>query len=258
MKADYMAAPRLAHKGRKALVSTRGFITAGTRTYSNQIVPFPIDIKGRFEGYFSLAVRGNSLIEAGINDGDYLLMRKAEAPENEAIMLILYEGHSTVKRVKMHKGQVFLCWEDGSGRQMGAAPGGYEVQGKFVAIERKPVKRPTQPIMQQYYRFLLDKLYLGRYILVETYSMGFSLLSECNLLASSGLSSEVYPSPNKGLLQNIFKLFTCLGLFFQKHGTVQIKPGNKNIGCLGLVPPFNSYGLLRRMFCKELLYVHEL
>lgn len=139
-------APRLVHKDRKkAPASFRGFASANVSkdlvAYPNQIIPFPIDgIKERFEGYFSLAVRGSSLVEAGINDGDYMLIQRAEAPENGAIMLVSYEGHNTVKRVKIHNGRVFLCWEDGSGRKLEATSADYEVQGKFMAIERRPEK----------------------------------------------------------------------------------------------------------------------
>jgi repressor LexA len=117
-----------------------GFTAAGTpkdiTIYQNQVIQFSIDaIKGRIANHFSLTVCGTSMIEAGINDGDEILLRKAEAPENGAIMLVRHEDQSAVKRIRIKKGRVFLCWEDGSHRQIEANSSDYEVQGKFVNIQ---------------------------------------------------------------------------------------------------------------------------
>ena len=122
-----------------------GFTAAGIpkdiTVYPNQILQFPLNtIKGRLSDYFSLAVCGTSMTEAGIQDGDYILLRKAESPENGAIMLVRHEDKSTVKRIRINKGHIFLCWEDGSHRQIEVDSADYEVQGKFVNILRTAIK----------------------------------------------------------------------------------------------------------------------
>ena len=72
-------------------------------------VPGPI-LKGDKSRYFSVEIRGTSMIRAGIKDGDYAIMRRAEGPENGKVMLVRYGNESTVKRIRIEKGRVFLCW----------------------------------------------------------------------------------------------------------------------------------------------------
>ena len=77
------------------------------------------------------------MTEAGINDGDYILVQKAETPEHGAIMLVRCEDQSTVKRIKIQGRRVFLCWEDGSHTKIEVNSADYEVQGKFVEVLKK-------------------------------------------------------------------------------------------------------------------------
>ncbi|MDR0476236.1 MAG: hypothetical protein LBH43_21540 [Treponema sp.] len=110
--------------------------------YPNQVIQFPLDaIKGRITSYCSLTVRGSSMTGAGIRDGDNILFQKTEAPKNGAVMLVRYKNKKTVKRVRIKEGAVFLCWDDGSNKQMMVDSEDYEIQGKLAAIERKPRKR---------------------------------------------------------------------------------------------------------------------
>jgi SOS-response transcriptional repressor LexA len=81
------------------------------------------------------------MIEAGIFDGDNILFQNSESLEDGAIMLVKYKNKMTVKRIMMKEGQIYLCWDDGSNRQMMVDSEDYEVQGKFMAIERRPGKR---------------------------------------------------------------------------------------------------------------------
>jgi len=37
--------------------------------------------------------------------------------------------------------ETYACWEDGSGHKVRLEGEGYEIQGKLVALERKPGKR---------------------------------------------------------------------------------------------------------------------
>jgi hypothetical protein len=81
------------------------------------------------------------MIMAGIYDGDYALLRRAEGFENGAVMLVRYEGSSTLKRVRIAEGpageeEVSICWEDGSGQAVRLAGEGYEAQGKLAAVDR--------------------------------------------------------------------------------------------------------------------------
>jgi len=61
---------------------------------------------------------------------------------NGEIMLVRHDNSSTLKRIKVieKNGQeeVYICWEDGSNRQIKLKGEGYEIQGLLVANERKP------------------------------------------------------------------------------------------------------------------------
>jgi repressor LexA len=102
-----------------------------------RVVPYPgKSIKGEQSDYFSVLVEGTSMTNAGIQNGDYVVVRHAEEPKHGKIMLIRHENESTVKRVKKIKGQWVLCWEDGSGKQEPVNEGEYEIQGEYVGLIR--------------------------------------------------------------------------------------------------------------------------
>ena len=58
--------------------------------------PIPIDFVGNSD-CFMLTVRGESMIEAGILDGDYILVRKQNNATNGEIVVALIEDEATVK-----------------------------------------------------------------------------------------------------------------------------------------------------------------
>ena len=53
---------------------------------------------GSAEGVFALRVKGESMIEDGIHDGDFLFVRKQPRAERGAVVVALIEGEATVKR----------------------------------------------------------------------------------------------------------------------------------------------------------------
>jgi repressor LexA len=58
--------------------------------------PIPIDFVGNSES-FMLTVRGESMVEAGILDGDYILVKAANTARNGEIVVALIEDEATVK-----------------------------------------------------------------------------------------------------------------------------------------------------------------
>ena len=77
-----------------------GKITAGAPILAVENVtdtfPIPLDFVGNTES-FMLKVRGESMIEAGILDGDLILVKKQNAAENGQIVVALIEDEATVK-----------------------------------------------------------------------------------------------------------------------------------------------------------------
>ena len=77
-----------------------GKITAGQPILAVENItdsfPIPVDFIGNSES-FMLVVRGESMIEAGIFDGDYILVRKQNTAENGEIVVALIDDEATVK-----------------------------------------------------------------------------------------------------------------------------------------------------------------
>ncbi|MDR7400708.1 MAG: transcriptional repressor LexA [Armatimonadota bacterium] len=78
-----------------------GRVTAGEPILAQQNIedylPLPADLLGGAEG-FLLHVRGDSMIGAGIYDGDLLLVRRQSTARNGDIVVARLEDEATVKR----------------------------------------------------------------------------------------------------------------------------------------------------------------
>jgi len=57
-------------------------------------------------------VSGNSMIDAGIHDGDLLVIDKSLDPENNKIAVCFIDGEFTVKRIQIEKDTVWLLAEN--------------------------------------------------------------------------------------------------------------------------------------------------
>lgn len=88
-----------------------GKITAGAPILAVENVtdtfPIPIDFVGNSES-FMLTVRGESMIEAGILDGDYILVKKQNSANNGEIVVALIEEEATVKTFYKEKDHIRL------------------------------------------------------------------------------------------------------------------------------------------------------
>lgn len=88
-----------------------GKITAGQPILAVENItdtfPIPIDFVGNSES-FMLTVRGESMIEAGILDGDYILVKKVNTAENGEIVVALIEDEATVKTFYKEEGHIRL------------------------------------------------------------------------------------------------------------------------------------------------------
>ncbi|HYL08113.1 MAG TPA: transcriptional repressor LexA, partial [Candidatus Udaeobacter sp.] len=64
------------------------------------------------DGYFLLRVRGDSMVNAGILDGDLVLVRPQQEASNGQIVVALVDGDATVKRFERANGHVKLIAEN--------------------------------------------------------------------------------------------------------------------------------------------------
>ena len=88
-----------------------GKITAGEPILAVENItdtfPIPVDFVGNFES-FMLTVRGESMIEAGILDGDYILVKRQNTANNGDIVVALIGDEATVKTFYKEKDHIRL------------------------------------------------------------------------------------------------------------------------------------------------------
>jgi repressor LexA len=97
--------------GDAAMVPLVGQIAAGTAITAEQnieeIFPLPRQLVGKGE-LFLLKVKGDSMIDAAICDGDWVVVRQQQNAENGDIVAALLEDEATVKTFKQQDGNTWL------------------------------------------------------------------------------------------------------------------------------------------------------
>ena len=61
---------------------------------------------------FFVKVAGNSMIDAGIHDGDMLIVDRSIKPANKKVVIAVVNGELTVRRIRVTKDKVFLISEN--------------------------------------------------------------------------------------------------------------------------------------------------
>ena len=64
------------------------------------------------EATFYARVSGDSMVGAGLDDGDLLVIDRSLNPENGKIAVCLVDGEFTVKRIKKEKNELYLIPEN--------------------------------------------------------------------------------------------------------------------------------------------------
>jgi repressor LexA len=97
-------------------------------------MPLPVDIVGD-RSVFMLRVKGSSMINAGILDNDYVVVRKQTEVENGQIAAVLIEDEATIKRFYKERSQIRLQPENPEMQPIITKEAA--VLGKVVAVLRR-------------------------------------------------------------------------------------------------------------------------
>lgn len=128
-------------KGSGVTVPLLGVVTAGQPIFAYEnyedYFTFPV---GEFKGedLFMLRVQGTSMIDAGIMNGDKIIVRRQETAENGQIVVALIkdEETATVKRFYKQDGRIILHPENEALSDMYFAPEEISIIGKVIGLVR--------------------------------------------------------------------------------------------------------------------------
>ncbi|HVX82009.1 MAG TPA: transcriptional repressor LexA [Devosiaceae bacterium] len=140
-RANAPAAPVGGDYTRPVAVPVMGRIAAGVpieaiQTHSHTI-SVPPEMLGAGE-HFALEVRGDSMIEAGIFDGDTVLIRKQDSASTGEIVVALVDNEeATLKRLRKRGNSVALEAANPAYETRIFGPDRVKVQGRLVGLLRK-------------------------------------------------------------------------------------------------------------------------
>ena len=127
--------------GRPVAVPVMGRIAAGTpaEAIENQthVINVPADMLSTGE-HFALEVRGDSMIDAGILDGDVALIKKADGAETGDIVVALIDDEeATLKRFRRRGASIALEPANTAYEVRILPPNRVRIQGKMVGLFRR-------------------------------------------------------------------------------------------------------------------------
>jgi len=94
------------------------------------------------QGGFALKVVGDSMVDAGILDGDYVIIRKQETAEDGEIVVALIKDEATLKRFYREGDGVRLEPANSTMQPIRVRTGEFRIQGKLVGVQRNIDRNP--------------------------------------------------------------------------------------------------------------------
>jgi repressor LexA len=126
--------------GENLQIPLMGKIAAGTPIEAvrdeTTLIDVPAAMTGRGEHY-ALTVDGDSMINAGIHDGDTVVIQRCDTAENGAIIVALVDGEEvTLKRLRRAGGKIVLEPENDDYEPRVLEPERVEIQGRLAGLMR--------------------------------------------------------------------------------------------------------------------------
>ena len=132
-----------ARPARAVDVPVVGRIAAGAPVLADEHVEGHLPVAEELAGsgeLFALRVHGDSMVDAGILDGDLVVVRRQDVARDGTVVVALLPGpaedEATVKRLRRTSGKVVLAPENPAMEPFDMPPGG-RILGVVVAVLRK-------------------------------------------------------------------------------------------------------------------------
>jgi repressor LexA len=118
-----------------------GDVAAGVNVLAQEnveeLIPLPMDFTGDGE-LFMLRVRGNSMIDAGILDGDFVVCRQQVTADNGDIVVAGIPGdEATIKTFTKSGSKITLTPSNSTMKPMVFEKGEVSIYGKLVTVMRR-------------------------------------------------------------------------------------------------------------------------
>ena len=107
--------------------------------WEREVIELTSDIVRQQEGLYALRVRGNSMVDALVHEGDLVIMKhQQDADDGDMVAVrLIDENETTLKRFYREGNQVRLQPANPTMTAMYYHPSNVEVQGKVVAVVRQ-------------------------------------------------------------------------------------------------------------------------
>lgn len=137
-KKEHMEYPDNLYKIETKKLPLLGVIAAGQPIFCNENIECYVEVGTNVHADFCLKVKGDSMINARILDGDIVFIRKQDTVEEGQIAAVLIDDEATLKRVYRNNGNLVLMAENPNYKPMIYTPGdgkNIRIIGKAIAFQ---------------------------------------------------------------------------------------------------------------------------
>ncbi len=114
-----------------------GVVTAGKPILAQEELIKYIPFEGDATGHFALQVKGDSMIDAGILDGDIVIVRQQSTALHGQIVVAMIDDEATVKRLRLAADGVWLMPENPAYEPIDGSE--CEILGKVISLYRAEI-----------------------------------------------------------------------------------------------------------------------
>lgn len=125
------------NKNNTVPVPLLGSIAAGSPILAEQNIEDYFNLDKKIKADFCLRIKGDSMININIMDGDIVFIKKQEDLENGEVGAVLVDDSATLKRFYRMNGEVYLQSENPTYKPIVLSGGEVRILGKMVASLRQ-------------------------------------------------------------------------------------------------------------------------